>query len=155
VEASINQQGAGFTEIRALLNNRSSFPAAASDYLSFHYYLDLSEVVAAGYDASDVTVNANYSQGATVSQLLPYDTSRHLYYVAVDFTGTTIMPGSSSTFRKEVQFRMSLPSGAPASAWSATNDFSYQGLGSGNANITKTDRMPVFEETFKLSGQQP
>ena len=155
VEASINQQGAGFTEIRALLNNRSAFPAGASEFLSFRYYVDLTETLAAGYQPSQVTVTSNYNQGAKVSALQPYDIARHIYYVNVDFTGTLISPGSSSTYRKEVQFRMSLPSGAPASAWNPANDFSYQGLAVGNANTTKTDRMPVYQETQKLSGLEP
>jgi hypothetical protein len=155
VEASINQQGAGFTEIRALLNNRSAFPAGASEFLSFRYYVDLTETLAAGYQPSQVSVTTNYNQGAKVSALQPYDVARHIYYVNVDFTGTLLSPGSSSTYRKEVQFRLSLPSGATASAWNPANDFSYQGLAVGNQNAAKTDRMPVYQESQKLSGLEP
>lgn len=155
VEASINQQGAGFTEIRALLNNRSAYPPAASDFLSFRYYVDLGEAVAAGIQPSQITVKSNYSQGAKVSALKPHDAARHIYYVEADFTGTRISPGGSSSFRKEVQFRISLPTGAPAAAWNPANDFSFQGLGAGNANLRKTERIPVFEEGRQLSGTTP
>ena len=65
------------------------------------------------------------------------------------------MPGSSSTYRKEVQFRMSLPNGAPATAWNPANDYSYQGLTSGNANTAKTLRIPVFQDNELLGGQLP
>lgn len=155
VEASINQQGTGFTEIRALLNNRSSFPAAGSQSLSFRYYVDLSEAIAAGLQPSQIVVKSNYSQGAKVSALKVYDAARKIYYVEADFTGTLIVPGSSSTYRKEVQFRMSLPSGAPASAWNPANDYSYQGLVSGNSNTAKTVRIPVFQQGTLLGGQLP
>jgi len=155
VEASINQQGAGFTEIRALLNNRSAFPAGGSAFLSFRYYVDLTETLAAGYTPAQVTVTSNYNQGAKLSALQPYDVARKLYYVNVDFTGTLIVPGSSSTYRKEVQFRLSLPSGAPAAAWNPANDFSYQGLATGNANTALTTRMPVYQESQRLSGTEP
>jgi len=155
VEASINQQGNGFTEIRALLNNRSAFPAGASEFLSFRYYVDLTETIAAGIQPSQINVVTNYSQGARVSKLLPHDVSRNIYYVEADFTGTLIAPGSSSTYRKEVQFRLSLPANAPASAWNPANDFSYAGLRTGNANTVKTDRIPVFQEGQLLGGRLP
>jgi hypothetical protein len=60
VEASINQQGSSFTEIRALLNNRSAFPARGSTGFAFRYYVDLSELFAAGYNESSVTLSANF-----------------------------------------------------------------------------------------------
>jgi hypothetical protein len=155
VEASINQQGSGFTEIRALLNNRSAFPAAASEFLAFRYYVDLTEALAAGIQPSQIAVTSSYSQGGRVSPLQPYDVARKIYYVEADFTGTLITPGSSSTYRKEIQFRLSLPSGAPASAWNPANDYSYQGLAAGNATAAKTSRIPVFQEGERLGGTLP
>jgi len=155
VEASINQSGTGFTEIRALLNNRSAFPAEAAMNLSFRYYVNLTETMAAGYTPEQVKVTVNYSQGAKVSQLKVYDASKKIYYVEADFTGTLIVPGSSNTFRKEVQFRLSLPSGAPATAWNPANDFSYGGLASGNSNVQKTAKMPVFTAGVHLTGDLP
>ncbi len=155
VEASVNQQGNGFTEIRALLNNRSSFPARASDKLSFRYYVDLTELFAAGYNETSVNVTTNYSQGGNASALKVHDAARKIYYTEVSYTGTRIAPGGGSTYWKETQFRLSLKSGVPPSAWNAANDFSYSGLSSGNQNTKKTDRIPVFEDGKKLSGQVP
>lgn len=57
-------------EIRALLNNRSAWPARASEDMSFRYYVDLSEAIEAGYGPEDIKVTVGgYNQGATVSQL--------------------------------------------------------------------------------------
>lgn len=155
VEASINQQGNGFTEIRALLNNRSSFPARASDKLGFRYYVDLTELFAAGYNETHVTVRTNYTQGGQASPLKVYDAARRIYYTEVKFDGTRIAPGGGSTYWKEAQFRLSVASGVPASAWIATNDHSYIGLSAGNSNTKKTDRIPVYESGTKLSGIEP
>ncbi len=150
VEARINQQGSTFTEIRALLNNRSAFPAGASDYLSFRYYLDLSELLAAGYRPSDLVVTTGYSQGAAVTGPIVHDAARNLYYLNVDFSGTTLSPGSSSTFRKEVQFRVAAPA---AAAWNPANDPSFSGLVS--AEVRRTDAMPVFQLGERLEGVVP
>lgn len=155
VEASITQQGAGFTEIRALLNNRSAHPARASDKLGFRYYVDLSELFAAGHTESSVTVSTNYTQGGQASPLKVYDAARRIYYTEVRFDGVRIAPGGGSTFRKEVQFRMRVNGGVPASAWNPANDFSASGLGTGNQNVQKTDSIPVFEDGKRLAGREP
>jgi hypothetical protein len=50
---------------------------------------------------------------------------------------------------------MTLPTGAPASAWNPANDFSYQGLTVGNANTVKTKRIPVFKDGEYFKGDRP
>lgn len=155
VEASINQQGTGFTEIRALLNNRSSFPARATDKLSFRYYVDLTELFAAGYNETSVNVTTNYTQGGSATPLKVHDAARKIYYTEISYAGTRIAPGGGNTYWKETQFRLSLKNGVPATAWVPANDFSYVGLNAGNQNTQKTDRIPVFEDGKKLRGLEP
>jgi len=156
VEASIKQQGGGFTEIRALLNNRSAFPAQGSSAFSFRYFVDLSELFAAGYSEASVELRASYIDGGRiVPGLKVYDSARRIYYVEIDFSGTNIQPGTGSSFRREAQFRMSLKSGVPASAWNAANDPSFAGLQSGNANIIKTNKISVYESGARLTGVEP
>ena len=153
VEAAINQQGTGFTEIRALMNNRSAFPATGSIGFSFRYYVDLTELFAAGYDQTAVVVSANYVQNGTVNPVLQvYNAAAKIYYVDVSFAGTNIQPGTGTSYWREAQFRMALKTGIPATAWNPANDPSYQGLGSGNANILKTDRISVYESGMLLNG---
>ena len=156
VEASINQQGSGFTEIRALLNNRSAFPAVGSSNLTMRYFVDLSELFAAGYDQTSVVVSGNYVQNGTVAPALKvYDAARKLYYVDVSFVGTYIAPGTGSSYWREAQFRMALKTGVPASAWSAANDPSFAGLGAGNASMIKTSRIAVYDNGVRLTGVLP
>ncbi|GMK37672.1 hypothetical protein PCCS19_07260 [Paenibacillus sp. CCS19] len=149
VEAAINQAGTNFTEIKALLNNRSGWPARMGDKLSFKYFMDLSEVYNAGYTAANLTVVTNYNQGATVSQVLPYDIANHIYYVNVDFTGTKIYPGGQPYYKKEVQFRITGPQGA----WDPANDYSYAGLVT--QTPAKTTLIPVYDAGVKVFGQEP
>ena len=155
VQAAVNTAGSGFTEIRAILNNQSAWPARMSSNLSFRYFLDISEVKAAGLTAADVLVASNYAQGATVSGLQAWDAAKGIYVVTVDFTGTAIGPGTGSSFWREAQFRVGLRPGLPASAWSALNDWSYQGIGTDRNAPAKTAFMPVYEVGKLVFGQVP
>ncbi|WP_245864668.1 glycoside hydrolase family 9 protein [Paenibacillus donghaensis] len=154
VEAGINASGSNFVEIRALLNNRSAWPARVTNQLAFNYYLDLSEAAAAGYGPEDITVTAGgYNQGAVVSQLLPYDAANHIYYTKVDFSGTPIYPGGQSAYRKEVQFRIAAP--LNTAFWNNANDFSFHGIAAGGASPVKTANIPVFDNGVQVFGELP
>jgi len=156
VEAAINQQGAGFTEIRALLNNRSAFPAQGSTAFSFRYYVDLSELFAAGYNESSLTLSANFVEnGRLVPTLQVYDAAKKIYFVEVDFEGALIQPGTGTSFRREAQFRMSLKPGLNTSAWNPSNDPSFAGLQVGGNNLLKTNKIPVFDDAHLLTGKTP
>lgn len=153
-ETSVNASGSNFVEIRALLNNRSGWPARSSSQMSFNYYMDISEAVAAGYGPADITVKAGgYNQGATVSQLLPYDEANHIYYTKVDFSGTPIYPGGQSAYRKEVQFRIAGP--LNTTFWDNSNDFSFKGVAPGASSATKNPYIPVFDAGVKVYGELP
>ncbi|WP_339824932.1 glycoside hydrolase family 9 protein [Paenibacillus sp. FSL R7-0163] len=154
VEASVNASGSNFVEIRALLNNRTGWPARASKEMSFNYYVDLSEAIAAGYAPEDITVTAGgYNQGGTVSALQPYDAANHIYYTKVDFTGTLIYPGGQSAHRKEIQFRIAAP--LNTNFWNNANDFSFQGVAAQGATPVKTANIPVFDAGVHMYGELP
>ncbi|WP_371320227.1 glycoside hydrolase family 9 protein [Chengkuizengella axinellae] len=152
VEASINSSAETYTEIKALLNNRSGWPARMGDKLSFKYFVDLTEVYEAGYTVNDLTTSYAYNQGATVSNFIPYDIDNNIYYVLIDFTGVEIYPGGQSAYKKEVQFRMAAPSGT--SFWNPNNDYSYQGLASATS-VVKTPYIPVYDAGLKVFGDEP
>lgn len=154
VEAGINASGSNFIEIKALLNNQSGWPARMGDKLSFKYFIDITEAVNAGYTASNLTVTTNYNAGATVSQLLPWDAAKNIYYVNVDFTGTKIYPGGQSAYKKEIQFRISGPTNT--TFWSNTNDYSFTELsGVSSGNVVKTTYIPVYDAGVKVFGNEP
>ncbi|KAF4323903.1 hypothetical protein G195_001864 [Phytophthora kernoviae 00238/432] len=149
VEAAVKASGSNYTEIKAQLNNRSGWPARMGEKLSFRYFVDLSEVYAAGYTVSDVQVTTAYAEGATVSQPVVVDAGKRIYAVTADFTGTKIYPGGEGHYRKEVQFRITGPQGA----WNANNDHSFQGLGTGN--VAKSTYLPVYDAGIRIYGQEP
>ena len=156
VEAAINQQGSGFTEIRAILNNRSAFPAQGSTELSLRYYVNLSELFAAGYNESSVVLSGNHIEnGRLAPTLRVHNASRKIYFVEVDFSGTLIQPGTGTSFRREAQFRISLKPGVPPSAWNPSNDPSFSGLPATGTNPVKTEKIPVFESKTILTGKEP
>ena len=126
-----------------------------SSNLSFRYFVDISAVKAAGFTAADVLVASNYAQGATVSGLQAWDAAKGIYVVTVDFTGTAIGPGTGSSFWREAQFRVGLRPGLPASAWSALNDWSYQGIATDrNAPVKTTRNIWTAIAAMKMSAAQ-
>ncbi|WP_440119700.1 glycoside hydrolase family 9 protein [Paenibacillus sp. QZ-Y1] len=149
VEAAVKASGSNYTEIKAQLNNRSGWPARMGDKLSFRYFLDLSEVYAAGYTVSNVNVTTAFTEGATVSQPVVVDATKRIYAVTADFTGTKIYPGGEGHYHKEVQFRITGPQGA----WNANNDHSFQGLSTGN--VAKSVYLPVYDAGIRIYGDEP
>jgi hypothetical protein len=152
VEASINSSGNTYTEIKALVNNRSGWPARVVSGLGFRYFFDVSEVLSAGGSVSNLTVSTNYVEfPVTISSVTQF--SGNIYYIQISFNdGTKIFPGGQSEFSGEVQFRIAAPTGT--SYWDATNDPSYQGLASGST-AAKTGYIPVYDGSTLLYGSEP
>lgn len=154
VMAGINAAGSNFIEIKALMYNQSGWPARMGDKLSFHYFVDISEVIEAGYDVNDITISTNYNSGAEVTGLIPWDVENNIYYVNVDFTGTKIFPGGQPAFKKEIQFRIAAPMNT--NFWNNDNDYSYQDIdGIKNGNAVKSAYIPVYDNGVLVYGKEP
>ncbi len=145
VEASVNSSGGNYTQLALWLNNRSAFPARASDKLSFKYFLTLEP----GVTPSQVTVAAYYNECSSVSQLQPY--SGNVYYILADCSGKTLAPNGPSNYRKQVQLQMT-----SAGAWNPTNDWSYQGVPTApGAAPVKVANIAVYDNGVKIYGNEP
>ena len=120
-ECSLNVQGNDFAEIKALIYNKTAWPARASDKLEFRYYVDLSEVYKAGGDAAGVKISTNYMQSGRVDGLKVWNEENHIYYLSVVFDDGNLRPGGQSQYKSEIQVRMTSPNGA----WDNSNDFSF------------------------------
>lgn len=138
------------TQVKAVLYNRSGWPARSSQTLSFRYYVNLSEVFSKGFTEKDIQVTAAYNEGASLSPLKVYDASSRVYFAEIDFTGVAISPRGESEHKKEIQFRLSAPNGL--NIWDASNDYSYQGL---TSNMQKTTKLPVFDDGVLVFGTLP
>lgn len=154
VNAAVNSTGNNFIEIKAVLYNDSGWPAKNGDKLSFRYFVDLSELYESGYTVKDIKISTNYNDGAKMSELIPWDEEKHIYYVIGDFTGRNIYPGGQSAHRAEVQFRLSAPEGTKF--WDNSNDFSYKDVEKKPGETPlKTDRIPVYDDGVLVAGIEP
>lgn len=120
-ECSMNVEGSGFAEIKALIYNRTAWPARTAGNLEFRYFVDLSEIYEAGGDASGVTLTTNYMQSGRVDGLKVWNEENHIYYLSVVFDDGSLRPGGQSQYRSEIQVRMTSPNGS----WDNGNDYSY------------------------------
>jgi hypothetical protein len=115
--------------------------------LSIRYYVDLSEVVAAGYSASNIKLDLYYSSAtATVSSIKSYGATQNIYYFDISW-GTYSLPQGN---RIEVNFSLHL--NGWQQAWNASNDFSF--IGMTNA-YTTSPYIPVFQSGTLVSGTMP
>lgn len=128
VEGSVNVDGQDFIEIKALVYNKTAWPARKTASLELRYYLDLSEVIKGGKKAEDLEVNSNYMQSGHVDGIKAWNKDKNLYYLSVVFDDGNLYPGGQEHYKSEIQVRMRNPEGP----WDNSNDPSYKGLaGSG------------------------
>ena len=151
-DATVNVNGQDFVEIKALIYNKTAFPARNTDDLKLCYFFDISEIIDAGGSAADLTVSTNYTQGGSASDVLCWNKEKNLYYVAIDFTGTNIYPGGQDTYKKEVQFRIRNNKGI----WDNYNDPSFIDVGQvSSGTMTRANNMALYEGTVLAFGTEP
>lgn len=151
IDACVNVTGDNFLEVKAYVTNVSAWPARVLDNVTMRYFVDLSEVYANGGTANDISVNTNYSQGGSAVGIVPWDEENHIYFVEIQFAGEPIYPGGQSSYRKEVQFRMT-----SSSSWDNANDFSYQDIAGTNGGSTvSATHMALYEDGELIFGSEP
>jgi endoglucanase len=157
VLAKLNTTGTHFTEISARLLNRTAWPARKGQQLRIRYFVNLSEVFAAGYTLDDVklTMGYNQEQSAKSATILPAVPAQNLFMVEIDFDGANIYPGGQSQHSKEVQFRIGLPAEAKAGSWNPDNDPSYAALAAGGTEPKINPSISVYEYGHVVFGLEP
>jgi endoglucanase len=145
VTAAVNASGTNFTEIRAIVFNKSGWPARMTDHLSFRYFFTLE----AGVTPSMITLTSPFNQCAAPQG--PTQFSGSVYSLLIDCTGQQIFPGGQSQFRREVQFRI-----ASSGAWDPTNDWSFTGVGQvpGSTPVKVYD-IPLYDNGVRIFGSEP
>lgn len=150
--ATVNVDGQDFIEIKAMVYNKTSTPARVTDNLKLCYFFDITEIVEAGGSVSDIVVSTNYMQGGSASDVMCWNEEKNLYYVAIDFTGTNIYPGSQESYKKEVQFRIRNTGGI----WDNSNDPSYMDVASvSKGTLTKAYNLALYEGNTLVFGSEP
>ncbi|MBN8430994.1 glycoside hydrolase family 9 protein [Microbulbifer salipaludis] len=150
VDAKLNSSGNQHTEISARPHNHSAWPARETDNLHMRYWVDISELVNAGYSANDLQLSTAYNQGSNFTGPHPWgDPAENLYYVEVSFAGINLYPGGQSASKKESQFRIGVPSGVP---WDPTNDPSWDNYGS---DRKEAPLIALYDGDELVWGQEP
>ncbi len=145
-EYRVNASGEGFTEIKAMVYNKSAWPARVAEDLELRYFVNLSELS----DPSAVKVSLNYAEGASFGGLYEWDKANGIYYVSIKFGGSKIYPGGQSAYKKEVQFRML------ANGWSPDNDPSYAELrGTNGSSLVRAIHTALYENGKLVFGTEP
>ncbi len=146
IEYRINASGEGFTEIKAMVYNKSAWPARVAENLELRYFVNLSEIS----DPSAVKVSLNYAEGASFGGLYEWDKANGIYYVSIKFGGSKIYPGGQSAYKKEVQFRML------ANGWSPDNDPSFAELrGTNGSSLVRATHTALYENGKLVFGTEP
>jgi endoglucanase len=156
VVANVNAKGDRFTEIKAILNNKTNCPARVCLNLSYRYFVDLSEAIAAGITVDQIKINTNYLKGkAHVSGLISYNGSTSVYYVEVSYDGDSLYPGTQDSYKREAQFRIELPKTAPDKAWDTPKDWSYKIMGTNGQSAVEAINIPVYDNGIQIWGAEP
>jgi chitodextrinase len=120
--------------------NKTAWPARMFNG-SLRYYFTLDGATT----PDQVTVTTNYNQCGTPGA--PKQHSGSVYYVDVPCPG--VYPGGQSAHKHEVQFRIT-----SAGTWDPSNDWSYEGLGTGNT-VALTDRVVLVQDGQVQWGKEP
>ncbi|MFV2104107.1 glycoside hydrolase family 9 protein [Micromonospora sp. LOL_024] len=138
VETTVMQNEPRATGIKAIIYNKSAFPARALTDAKFRYYFRTE-------GAGSVTVTPGYTQGCP-SPSTARQAGGDLWYVEVDCTGHTIAPSGQSQHRMEVQFKIGVSEGG---TWDPANDPSYQATAGPNRNV------PLYVGGVRVWGAEP
>lgn len=129
VEASTNGAASGGITVSFKITNHSAWPARVQDNISFRYYMDLSEVIEAGGNPEDISIDcyrdqsAMYSGVATVEISKPIKYSGNIYYVEAKLPdGRAVLPISEGRQQCEILIAFQ------GNNWDASNDFSNKDI---------------------------
>lgn len=151
-EASVNASGTDFTEIKALLYNKTSWPARVTDKLELRYFIDLSEIYSSGGTCDDVEISLNYAQDEVSATLVPWNEDKHIYYASLDFSGVKLYPGGQDSYKKEVQFRLKSKNGT----WDNSNDYSYSDVENTNgSSLCNAEHFAIYDSGELVYGSEP
>lgn len=148
------------------VTNHSAWPARIQDNISFRYFMDLSEVKAAGKNPEDLVIRCDRDQSKMYSGVTPAEISKPIqysgdvYYVEVKLPdGRAVMPISEGQQQCEILLAFVMPD--YGSGWDGKNDFSSKDLGKtttgtdGSAKGVVSPYVPVYINGELYYGEEP
>ncbi|MBQ9111066.1 MAG: glycoside hydrolase family 9 protein [Oscillospiraceae bacterium] len=161
VETLMKTSAASGVTLSLKFTNHTAWPARVVDNVSYRYYMDLSELIAAGYSASDVVIRVDRDQAAMysgegvapaqVSAPIQYD--GNIYYIEVTYPdGRAALPISEGRHQCELMLAIVYPD--YGSGWDAANDFSNEGILDSEDPVV-TMNIPVYVDGKLYYGTEP
>ncbi|MBQ2263904.1 MAG: glycoside hydrolase family 9 protein, partial [Oscillospiraceae bacterium] len=161
VETLMKTSAASGVTLSLKFTNHTAWPARVVDNVSYRYYMDLSELIAAGYSASDVVIRVDRDQAAMysgegvapaqVSAPIQYD--GNIYYIEVTYPdGRAALPISEGRHQCELMLAIVYPD--YGSGWDATNDFSNESILDSEDPVV-TMNIPVYVDGKLYYGTEP
>lgn len=161
VETKMGQTSASGVSLSLKFTNHTAWPARVVDNVSYRYFMDLSELIAAGYSPSDVVIRVDRDQAemysgegvapAEISAPIQYD--GNIYYIEVTYPdGRAALPISEGRHQCELMLALVFPD--YGSGWDAENDYSNADL-LGTEDAVVTMNIPVYVDGELYYGTEP
>lgn len=155
--AQDQQEQGGRSQFTVTIHNVATHPPHYETDMSLRYFFDISELLAHGQGIGAVSAavsydesGAQYGQPAQVSQPVPWNPARGVYYVQVSWNGDLV-----SDKRDLVLALVEAPDAQGKTYWSPGNDWSYQGLAAGSYVTAPDPYVPVYLGGVRVFGQEP
>lgn len=159
VEAQMKQNSSSGVSLSLKLVNHTAWPARVVDNMSYRYYFDVSEVIDAGYSASDIVVRVDRDQAAMYGEEYKAEISPitqykdNIYYIEVKYpNGEAILPISEDRQHCETMLALVFPN--YQSGWNAENDYSNKDI-LNTEDAVKTDNITVYNDGKLVYGIEP
>ena len=159
VETKLTETSGGVT-LSFKLTNHSAWPARIEDNLSYRYYMDLSEVINAGFQPGDVFMRVDRDQAKMYDDYTPAQISEvqhykdNIYYIEVTYPdGRVAMPISEGQHQCELMLALVFPD--YQTGWDASNDYSNTDLLKNVGEYVISDCIPVYQNGVLISGREP
>lgn len=153
-EAKIEQENGERTQVTLTLHNESMHPPHFEYGLSARYYFDIRELLAAGQDISDASLEVMYDEQKTgygaatkLTGPVPVDAAKGVYYVEFGWAGYPIYG------KRDLHFALIARQDSQWKAhWDPSNDWSHQGL---TTSAALNDQIPVYRDGVRIFGREP
>lgn len=159
VEAQMKQKSSSGVSLSLKFTNHTAWPARVVDNMSYRYYFDVSEVLDAGYNASDIVARVDRDQAAMYGEEYKAEISPitqykdNIYYIEIKYpNGEAVLPISEGRQQCETMLALVFPN--YQSGWNAENDYSNQDI-LNSEDPVKTDKITVYNDGKLIYGVEP
>ncbi len=159
VETKLAKTSASGVDLSFKITNHTAWPARVVDDISYRYYMDLTEVIEAGFAATDITMRCDRDQAKMYSDVTPatYSLNHYkdnIYYIEIVYAdGRAAMPISEG--RHQCEFMLAVVFPNYQSGWNAENDYSNTDLLENVGDFIVSDYVTVYQAGTLIYGTEP